>query len=204
MVSNPYGLSDPQGFGPSHRGEGAAPPSGRWAMADVSHKLHACCHGLHAMLEALRGEVWHPGTERVTVLTNPRWLTVCDIAAPVTGLEAKFSYRLTAAMALAGRDTSALSTFSDEATRDPALLEIRDRVEVVGDAALSDTQVVVELAGRRLAHDLSEPVPMGARRARVLAKAEALVGTDTAGRLWEATGRDDLSALTALVQDAVS
>ena len=63
----------------------------------MTHKFHACCHGLHAVLEALGG-LDLPGDQldRATIRTHPRWLSVCAIAAPATGLEAKFSYRLSA------------------------------------------------------------------------------------------------------------
>ncbi|HEY6598222.1 MAG TPA: hypothetical protein VIZ30_02875, partial [Pseudomonadales bacterium] len=46
-------------------------------------------------------------------------------------LEAKFSLRFTAAMALAGRDTSGIDTYTDALTRDPELVALRDKVDVV-------------------------------------------------------------------------
>ena len=45
---------------------------------------------------------------------------VCNIATPRTGLEAKFSLRLTTALALAGRDTASLATYSDVTAQEPA------------------------------------------------------------------------------------
>jgi 2-methylcitrate dehydratase PrpD len=54
---------------------------------------------------------------------------VCNIAAPRTGLEAKFSLRLTTAMALAGVDTSGLAAYSDATAADPVLIALRDKVE---------------------------------------------------------------------------
>ncbi len=73
----------------------------------VQHKFHACCHGTHATLEALNALRHSPdfslaSVKSVALRVNPRWLRVCDIPAPRTALEAKFSYRLTSAMALAG------------------------------------------------------------------------------------------------------
>ena len=201
LVSDPKGLSGPQGFGPSHHGEGNTLHEDGWLMEGVSHKLHACCHGLHATLEALRG---HRGRGDVLIRTNPRWLKVCDIAEPRTGLEAKFSYRLTAAMALEGWDTAALETFTDDACRNPALVSRRDRVRVEGDDGLSDTQTLVTVGNETLTYDLAAPIPMEEWRSRVRAKAAALVGDDRAGHLWKATASDRLSDLTDLFPDAVS
>ena len=41
-----------EAFGNTHHGAGADVPFA-WRMEAVSHKYHACCHGLHAALEAL-------------------------------------------------------------------------------------------------------------------------------------------------------
>ena len=199
MTASGAGLSDPQGFGPTHHGagDGAAFEGEDWRFVRVSHKFHACCHGLHAMLEAL-AEARTPVAEiaAVTVRTHPRWLTVCNIAAPRTGLEAKFSYRLAAAMALSGVSTAAIDSFSDATAGDPRLIALRDRVTVVSDESLSEMEAVVELRGNgieRLHHDLSRPLDLETRRARIEAKAEALIG-DRAGALAAAIASGDLPA----------
>jgi 2-methylcitrate dehydratase PrpD len=51
---------------------------------------------------------------------------VCNIAAPRTGLEAKFSLRFTTAMALAGVDTGGLASYSEATAADPTLVALRD------------------------------------------------------------------------------
>jgi len=199
------GLDCPQGFGPTHAGE--ADPTAldglgaEYRFLTISHKFHACCHGTHAALEALAelADGDPAEIERVEIAIHPRWRAVCDIACPETALEAKFSYRLTAAMALAGRDTSALASFSAAACRDPALLRLRDRVTVTDDATLADTaaRVAVTRAGtiRRAAHDLAAPIPPEVRAAKLRAKAAALLGDARAARLWAATEAPDLAAL---------
>jgi 2-methylcitrate dehydratase PrpD len=191
FVSRPEALDGPHGFGATHAGAGdtaAALDSlgARFVFETVSHKLHACCHGLHAALETaatLRDSAGlaPAAIETVEVAVSPRWMTVCAIPAPRTGLEAKFSYALTLAMAFCGRDTAALATFSDAACADPALLAIRDRVRVTPDAAVADTAArltVVTTDGRTLAeaHDIAAPAPLSDRAARVRAKAAALLG----------------------------
>jgi 2-methylcitrate dehydratase PrpD len=214
LVSDPGAFAGPRGFGPTHAG--AADPAafeglGRtWEMLGVAHKVHACCHGLHAMLEALAEVRLAPGAvDRVTVRTHPRWLTVCNIPAPATGLEARFSYRLAAALALAGRDTAAPAAWSDASCRDPELAALRDRVSVLGDAGLPETAVEVHLdaAGRShvLRHDLARPLPRAAREARVAAKARALLGEAGAAAAQAAAAAPDgpdIAALGAILRAA--
>jgi 2-methylcitrate dehydratase PrpD len=55
---------------------------------------------------------------------------VCHIPAPRSGLEAKFSLRLTSAMALAGIDTARLDSYSARMAADPPLVSLRDKVSV--------------------------------------------------------------------------
>lgn len=197
FVSRPDGLDCAQGFGPTHAGaadaETALAGLGRaYVFETVSHKLHACCHGLHAALEAAGAARTAHGLtpdalETLEVRTNPRWMQVCAIPRPETGLEAKFSYALTLALTLAGRDTAALDTFCDAACVDPSLTAARDRVIVIPDPAVADTAAHLRFTLRdgrivEAVHDLADPVPMADRTARVRAKAAALLGQDRAAR----------------------
>lgn len=195
FVSRPDGIECAQGFAATHAGEcqnldiSLAGLGDTYWFEDVQHKFHACCHGLHAALEALQeireeGQIAASAVERLTLRVSPRWLRVCDIKSPTTGLEAKFSYRLTTAMALMGVPTGALDSFSDAACADPRLCRIRDCVEVVGDAAISDTaaQVSVTAAGKTVAraHDLDTPLPYAERARKIAAKVRALLPTGAA------------------------
>ena len=211
MISCDDGLGGAQGFIDAHvdqTHEAQAwrePPPERFLFEDNKYKLHACCHGTHAMLDALaearrRHALTPDNVERIALRTHPRWLRVCDIKAPRTGLEAKFSYALLAGMALAGVDTAADRSYVDALCADPVLLGVARRVEVVGDEAVSDTAAELTLTLRggqvlRVAHDLAariapQEIARGLRR-----KAAALLGGETADRLWEATQAiDALSA----------
>jgi 2-methylcitrate dehydratase PrpD len=196
FISNPDGLEGAQGFGPTHAGAGdvsAFDGIGRdWLFETVSHKFHACCHGTHASLEALaglRGQIGPAPVEAVTLVTHPRWMSVCNIAEPQTGLEVKFSYRHVTAMALAGHDTSALASFSDAVARDAALRKTARRVRVETDETLPETasRVRVALAGGKVLeafHDLDAPVPIALRQEKLMAKAAGLLGPEQAERLW--------------------
>lgn len=214
LQSNAVELGAPQGFGSAYDGAGDltafAALGTEWRMRDVSFKAHACCHGLHAMLNALSAvRLAHQEVDRVTVRTNPRWMNVCALPKPQTGLEAKFSFSLTAALALAGRNTGALETFSDAACYDPGLVALRDRVHVVPDPTLSATQAIVDISaagGRahRLTHDLAVPPPVSEQRRRLDAKAAALLGAPLAQALAAAcfATEPDVSRLTEYLRQA--
>lgn len=196
MTSAPDGLDGPLGFGDTHHG--ACDRVGfEWRMAGVSHKFHACCHGLHATLEAVRG-VDLAAARAITVHTHPRWMSVCNQPAPDTGLGAKFSYAHVLAMAAHGRDTGDIASFSDACARDPALVAFRDRVRVTADDTLSEMQARVDVDGTVHAHDLGSVLPLAEREARIRAKARALVG-DRADALWRTILQDDLVGFVGLL-----
>jgi len=212
FVSRPDGIECPQGFAATHGAElrEVEPPAGRYLFEAIQYKLHACCHGTHAALEALLGlrenHAIRPGqVSTVLLTTHPTWLKVCDLAQPATGLEAKFSYRLTAAMVLAGVDTAALESFSDATCARPDLVALRDRVEVVADTDVAETAARVEIAlddGRHLVaeHDLANPLPLANKQAKLQAKAQALIGAETAERLWQVIAKLELGPASALTE----
>lgn len=195
FVPDPQGLEAAQGFGATHAGQ-ADPAAlngvGRdWLFDGISHKFHACCHGLHATLEALAG-MNRPAAEEVAeirIATHPRWMSVCNQSDPETGLGAKFSYRMVAAMALLGHDTAALESYSDALCADPQLRAMRARVAVAQDGELSETQARVRIVQKdgtlhEAFHDLDAPMAPERREARLKAKAAALVGQARSEALW--------------------
>lgn len=196
MTSATDGLDGPLGFGETHHGAGD-PVEMDWRMGAVSHKFHACCHGLHACLEAVRG-VEMITAERVEVFTHPRWMSVCNQPAPGTGLGAKFSYKQVMAMAAFGIDTGDIAQFSDECATRSNLVMFRDRVHVREDDNLTEMQARVVIDGTAHVHDLSAPLPYEVRRDRIQQKARALVGA-RADDLWAAIEADDLPRFAQLL-----
>lgn len=202
FVSRPDALECEQGFGDTHAGANAdvdtvlAGLGTVFRFERVQYKLHACCHGTHAALEALAtlraAHALQAGDiARITLTVHPRWLRVCNLEQPRTGLEAKFSYRLTAAMVFGGLDTGALGTYTDAACSRPDLVALRDRVRVATDESLADTasRVALQLTdGRELTqfYDLDAEVPLAAQQAKLRAKATALRGPTEADALWRA------------------
>ncbi|MBC7477026.1 MAG: MmgE/PrpD family protein [Pseudorhodobacter sp.] len=220
LTSADDGVMGPQGFvathsdGPSEAGVWDAPPPGQFVFEAVKYKLHACCHGTHAMIEALAAakhghDLTLKRVAAITLRTSPRWLTVCDIKAPRTGLEGKFSYAWLAGMVLAGIPTAADRSYGDALAADPVLAAFAGRVTVTGDATVGDMQAAGEIVltdGSVLpfAHDLAAPLAHAVLERSLRAKAAGLLGAGLlgtgllgagAGPLWQAVaGLDDLSA----------
>ncbi len=202
FVSCDDGLTGEQGFVETHsdlpdlENPWHNPPPRTFIFEDVKYKLHACCHGTHAMIEALRAarqcnDLAAAAVRRIEVHTHPRWLRVCDIKKPRTGLEAKFSYSLLASMVLNGLDTASEKTFCDALCTDPALESLAARVIVSGDERLSETEtrVSLECGGDEpitSAHDLAAPMSAEMIESKLRAKARGLLGETEAETLWAA------------------
>ncbi len=161
-----------------------------WLFESVSHKFHACCHGLHAALEAARTlDIAEPEVAEIQVKTSPRWMSVCNQIAPTTGLGAKFSYRTVLAMRAIGYDTAKLESYSDDVCADPRLTRLRDRIKVEADESLSETEAkltILRRDGARLEahHDLQSPLSLSDREDRVRRKARLLIGIQMTDEIW--------------------
>src|SRR5439155_376309 len=122
--------------------------TGRFLVRDTLFKYHAACYLTHAAIEAAgtlcrRHAVDPDRIRRVELRVDPSVLGVCNVAAPRTGLEGKFSLRATTAMALLGHDTADPGTFTDARMADPALVRLRDRVSVIPVAGTGPTRTTV-------------------------------------------------------------
>jgi 2-methylcitrate dehydratase PrpD len=218
LISRTDGIECEQGFGDTHAGQenrldeimAGLGESFRFSL--VQHKFHACCHGTHPTLEALQKALSdHPVTpdsvRSVHLDVAPKWLRVCNLEKPSTGLEAKFSYRLTTAMALAGHNTGALSTFSDLICQDGVLVGLRDRVHVEPDATLKDTEARIRIdlsngTSLTASHDLDQNVSLPDKTRKLCLKAAGLVGDRKAKALWAAVSgleSDNLVRFTRLL-----
>jgi 2-methylcitrate dehydratase PrpD len=197
--ANPDALQGPFGYGATHHGEdnveaALAGLGDLWLFEGVSHKFHACCHGLHAALEAARDlDIAAPEVAEMTITTNPRWISVCNQPAPDTGLGAKFSYTTVLAMRALGHDTARLASYSATICADPRLIELRKRIKVVADDAMPETSArlqVLRRDGARLVadHDLLAPMSLATREDRVRAKATSLIGRDLQEQAWAMLG----------------
>jgi 2-methylcitrate dehydratase PrpD len=135
-------------------------------VAEALFKYHAACYLTHDSIEAanlLRVEeaITPEVIAAVSVQVPPGHLGVCNIQAPASGLECKFSLRMTTALALAGEDTFQEALFSDATARRPDLVALRDRVSIDPIRVGRGCVVTVRLQdGRTLSRtgDVSQPL----------------------------------------------
>lgn len=186
------------GFGETHAGQAnlnAFDTLGQgWLMTNVSHKFHACCHGTHAMIEALlslRAQLKPNQISAIKIDTHKRWLNVCNIPAPQSGLEVKFSFTHIAAMVLQGINTASLNSFSDACANDPNLMALAQKVTVQQMPDVAETASRISIKTHDGQHfsvefDLNQTMEFDLRRDKILAKAQVLLGHEKAQKIWQA------------------
>jgi len=184
-------LETKQGFAETHAGAPADVArldryAGKLVVRDTLFKYHAACYLTHAAIDTARRlsaeHAIDPATiDSVEITVAPMVLKVCNIGDPRTGLEGKFSLRATTALALLGKDTGALETYSDETINDPRLVALRDRIRIATDSALVPTRATVAVTSGRTTRegetDTGVPaIDLADQRRRLLAKFDSLAG----------------------------
>jgi 2-methylcitrate dehydratase PrpD len=220
--SRPDVLECKQGFADTQTGnyDPAAALAGLGAVfhtPDVLFKYHAACYGTHAAIDAAaalkRDKNIDPDRiERIEVHTRAANLDICNIENPVTGLEGKFSFRFTAAMAMLGENTGLIANYNEAKVLDPEIMAIRDKITVVphADMGLAVAEVVVTmkdgLAHRRRADVETPEADLDRQWARLSAKftdnATPIIGAAKTRALIDAVGSletcADLGVVVAL------
>ncbi len=193
------GLMGHQGFVGAHLPSGGAVTGPDLALdsykfPDNKYKLHACCHGLHPMIEALQASEAAAGVplddiKSFSLSTNPRWLAVCDIKRPRTGLEVKFSYNWLAGMTLRGDNTGDDRLFTDTIAGEAELGRFAERISVTGDDQLTDLQARGEISltdGRAIPvwFDLADPFAPEVLAEKLQRKSSTIIG-DAGAAIWD-------------------
>ena len=116
-----------------------------------------------------------------------------------TGLEAKFSLRLTVAMALAGRDTSRIGVYEDAMTCEAELVRLRDAATIAFEDSFSEAKAQVLVTAHdglqwAAEHDAGvADADLARQGSKLAAKFDALVepvlGRSTTSALRERLGR---------------
>ena len=200
FTSNPQGIDCTAGFAQTHQAHvdpceyPLSMLGSHLVFGSVQHKLHACCHGLHASIEALHRLKHDKGITTdsikcIRIETNPRWLAVCNKPSPTNGLASKFSYSHVSSLVFSHYNTAALSTYSDECCNDESLSRIRNLTQAVGNEQINDTATRVSVtmidgSVYSADHDLANPLPLETRMNKLLAKVDALIGPTDSRLLW--------------------
>ncbi len=135
-----------------------------WEIAQNSIKPYPCGFVIHPVLDCVldwrRG---HPteAIERVVVRGHPLLSHRTDRPDVSTGSESQVSVQHAVAAALVHGEAG-LDQFSDECVRDPQVIAMRGRVEVIRDPAIATVAAAVELSTRDGAtHSLSTSAARG-------------------------------------------
>jgi len=110
-----------------------------WELNDNSIKPYPCGFVIHPLLDcALDWRRDHPAASvtRVAVRGNPLLLQRTDRPDVATGREAQVSLQHAVAAALV-TGKAGLDQFTDACVNDPAVMEMRGRIEVASDPAIS-------------------------------------------------------------------
>ena len=200
FVSCENGIECNQGFLKTHAWDETMPEAAinglgqDFLFPEIKYKFHACCHGLHAFLEALdelktKNNFNPDSIEKISIQTQPSWLQVCNIDSPKTGLEAKFSYRLTAAMSLHGVDTGRLDSYNDEICFDEKIVKTRDKVEVIPNDQMTNTEALIELKdGSEIyknSHDLNNKIENELLQKKILTKSSSLLSDKLSNEIFD-------------------
>jgi 2-methylcitrate dehydratase PrpD len=187
-----------------HPDKALTTPPGGFHLRNNLFKYHAACYMTHAPIEAARmlreqHKLTPDGIARIHLSLDETCDRICNIPAPRTGLEAKFSLRLTTAMALAGVDTGGLASYSEETAADPTLIALRDKVEFDFRPGRSNTvaEMKVELTdGRCVTARYDSGVPstdieeQGRRlEEKFVSLAAPILGGAKSGKLLDEIGR---------------
>jgi 2-methylcitrate dehydratase PrpD len=214
FTAQPAILEVAQGFAATHAGgEPSAAACERQPqqllIRDTLFKYHAACYLTHAAIEAARllREQHGVDPEKITAIevqVNPALLGVCNIEAPSSGLEGKFSLRATTALGFLARDTGDPDLYSAATMADPDVVALRDRVRVTATEKLSPTEarVVVEGPTGRSEEMVDTGIPasdLADQGQRLRAKFTVL-----AGRRLRSSAAADLADAVACLDDRES
>lgn len=171
--------------------------AGQYLIFDTTFKSHASCALTHETIDNLlhlkhEHDIGVSRVKRLTLQVPRLYLRVCNIHEPATGLQAKFSLRAVAAMALLGDDTTRIAAYNDQRMADAEMRALRSRIDVEPRDDLHYVSIArVELDdGRRLSvrsdqrpSSINEARDPGPVRRKFAALVTPVLGTEAAKRL---------------------
>jgi 2-methylcitrate dehydratase PrpD len=221
FTANTAGIEAPQGFADTQTpgfviGPVRPDPSTPFAVESNLFKYHAACYMTHSAIEAIASlrnthNIGLDDLATMTVYGREAVLQVCNIIAPQTGLEVKFSIRHLAALALHGADTADLNLYTDTTATDPLLSAARERIafEPRELASRSAASIVMQTRdGRTLIAEADVGIPAtdtDAQWTKLTAKARSIatpvIGTERVEKLIAAVAEmDEATEITSLMQ----
>jgi 2-methylcitrate dehydratase PrpD len=189
---------------------------GGWLIETNGHKPYACGVVLHPLIDAViavreQTRIAPETVNEIALRVHPLVLSITNVVEPSSGLQSKFSFRHSAAVALAD-GAAGIAQYSDARAADPMVAALRRKVQAVGDEALrkDEAYATVVAGGARndahIAHasgTTDNPMSDAAIEAKFLANAAPAIGDGRARRaserVWSLEKCADARELIALV-----
>jgi 2-methylcitrate dehydratase PrpD len=187
-----------------------------WLIESNGHKPYACGVVLHPLIDAViavreRARIAPEAVSEIALKVHPLVLSITNVVEPASGLQSKFSFRHSAAVALAD-GAAGIAQYADARAADPTVAALRRKVQAVGDETLrkDEAHAVVVAGGTRheahIAHasgTTDNPMSDAAIEAKFLANATPAIGEERARqaseRVWSLEKCADARELIALV-----
>jgi len=187
-----------------------------WFIETNGHKPYACGVVLHPLIDAMaaihhRASIDPRTVTAIELRVHPHALSITGVLEPSTGLQSKFSYRHSAAVALVDGNAG-IPQYTDARATDPLLVELRRKVTAIADERLGkDEACAIVTAGdiREEVHiphasgTVDNPMSDAAIEAKFLANAVPVIGADRARRaadlVWSLEKLADARDLIALL-----
>jgi 2-methylcitrate dehydratase PrpD len=186
----------------------------RWLIETNGHKPYACGVVLHPLIDAViavRERIDPGAVSEIALRLHPLVLSITNVVEPASGLQSKFSYRHSAAVALAD-GAAGIAQYSDARAADPVVAALRAKVHAVADETLGkdEAYATVTAGGARHAAHIAHasgttdnPMSDAAIEAKFLANAAPAIGAERArkacGLVWSLDKVTDVRELIALL-----
>jgi 2-methylcitrate dehydratase PrpD len=185
-----------------------------WLIETNGHKPYACGVVLHPLIDAviaLRERVDADAVSEIALRVHPLVLSITNVVEPSSGLQSKFSYRHSAAVALAD-GAAGIAQYSDACAADPAVAALRRKVQAVGDETLGKDEAYATIVAGGARHEAhvahasgttDNPMSDAAIEAKFLANAVPAIGAERARKacdlVWSLDQIGDVRELIALL-----
>jgi 2-methylcitrate dehydratase PrpD len=187
-----------------------------WLIETNGHKPYACGVVLHPLIDAViavreRARIAPEAVSEIALRVHPLVLSITNVVEPSSGLQSKFSFRHSAAVALAD-GAAGIAQYADARAADPTVAALRRKVQAVADETLRKDEAyaaVVAGGARHEAHiahasgTTDNAMSDAAIEAKFLANATPAIGEERARRagerVWTLEKCADVRELIALV-----
>jgi 2-methylcitrate dehydratase PrpD len=187
-----------------------------WLIETNGHKPYACGVVLHPLIDAViavreRASIAPDAVSEIALRVHPLVLSITNVVEPSSGLQSKFSFRHSAAVALAD-GAAGIAQYSDARAADPTIAALRRKVQAVADETLRKDEAWATVVAGGARHEVhiahasgttDNPMSDAAIEAKFIANAAPAIGEEralaTSERVWSLEECADVRELIALV-----